>query len=255
MIKHKQKIDLVTDIKPRRSKRIRTNHAKLASSTIWKPSSQPSHLVVNNHPMSLPTYIMAEPSHGLKEIGNDSLHDNMKVVKITSNNNNYIAYVDIINHILSPNSSSRDWEVQKIENHIVKQGQTWIKVLWKTGYKSWVKLEDLKCDDPLNLVHYAQNNKLSHLEDWKWTDDFNQNIKLFKVMSQNIHQASRNTYKFGVGYQKLPNKLSNLIKRMELHYGKKPLKRKSRKSMIIKLSKYLTIPKHSHLAINGFHTI
>ena len=60
--------------------------------------------------------------------------------------------MDIINHLLSPDSSLRDWEDQQVENHIEKQGQIWIKVLWKTGYKSWVKLEDLKHDDPLIIT-------------------------------------------------------------------------------------------------------
>ena len=80
----------------------------------------------------------------------------------------------------------------------MKQGYTWIKVLWKTGYKSWVKLEDLKHDDPLKLINYAQNNQLSNLEEWKWTNNFNQNLNLFEVMVQNTSQSLNNTYKFGV---------------------------------------------------------
>ena len=140
MVKHKQKIQLEQQNKPRRSERIKNNHANRVL-TIWKPSSLPSHLAMNYHQMSLPTHIVAEPSTGLKELGNDILRNNIKVIKSNFNNSNYIAYVDIINHLLSPNSSSRDWEAQWIEKHLEKQGQIWVKVLWKTGYKSWVKLE------------------------------------------------------------------------------------------------------------------
>ena len=70
--------------------------------------------------------------------------------------------------------------------------------MWKTGYKSWVKLEDLKSDDPLSLIQYATSNQLSHVKEWNWTQQFNQELNLFKVMVQNTKSSMENTYKFGV---------------------------------------------------------
>ena len=198
MIKHKHGIQLAKEPlnQPRRSARLRNSQINLAYSTIWKPSDQPSQLYMNYHPMLLTTYIVAEPAQGLKKMENDVL--NMEFVKNKQVNHNYLAYVDIINHILSPDSLSRYWEVQSIENHVTKQGQTWIKVLWKTGYKSWVKLEDLKSDDPLILIQYAKSDQLSHLKEWNWTKKFNQDLNLFQVMVQNTKCSTENTYKLVV---------------------------------------------------------
>ena len=142
---------------PRRSKRL---------TTAWGPSTIAKVLfTVLLGVTFLPNTIIAEPINGLKDTGVAHLHPDpifMKPLSKEERHENLRAYharLDLMNEVMDPDPTNRDWQAQSIESFVVRgEGENTrilLKVAWFGGDKQWVQMDDMRLHDPFMVLRYG----------------------------------------------------------------------------------------------------
>ncbi len=160
---------------PRRSKRL---------DTTWGPATIVKALLTTAlvGVTLLPTSIIAEPVNGLKDTGNSHLHPDpifMKPLSKEERHNNLRAYharLDLMNEVMDPDPTNRDWQAQSIDSFVVRgEGESTrilLKVTWFGGDKQWVQMDDMRLHDPFLVLRYGIRNNYLNQPGWEWAKHF-----------------------------------------------------------------------------------
>jgi hypothetical protein len=190
--------------------------------TIWKPSKILKGLAIASFIglCLVPTTIIAEPSHGLLDLGTDGLFTDASVLQPLTTSQRienlraYHARLDVLNEAESPDMTKMDWDVAMIDKYVVKKRENGttdlvFKVIWLNGDKSWVKMDDLRLHDPLLVLTYGLRHQITRKPGWEWVESFvNNDDELARII--HAHRVSKDiVYKFGV---RVPNSTQEALR-------------------------------------------
>ena len=105
-------------------------------------------------------------------------------------------------HGICPEAFDVDWHAASILNHVYKEvndvPRIHFKVLWHSGIKQWVRMDDLRLQDPFLVIRYGMRNKLTNKRGWSWVTPFLESDELTTNMLRAYKVATKNAIKFGV---------------------------------------------------------
>jgi hypothetical protein len=112
-----------------------------------------------------------------------------------------------MDNLTSPGFDDFMWEAITVLGHSVRivnmeDQHIKVKVLWRNGEGSWVRLEALsKIQDPYIIIQNAVAKKLTRFKEWEGVKQYTQNKNLLNELSIMVMKATRAEvrYKFSVG--------------------------------------------------------
>ena len=77
----------------------------------------------------------------------------------------YHARLGVLNSIYEPDLSDLDWTPQAIESHVFRrrndEPMIHFKVRWRDGGHAWVRMDDLRLQDPFLVIRYGVRMNLT----------------------------------------------------------------------------------------------
>ena len=201
------------DDQPRRSTRETREPDRFAgkSKTTWRPGTMARNLgkAVLLGLCLLPTVLLAEPMHGLKDMGTAGLFSettSMQPLDTSTRKEQLRAYhasLDLMNDAYSPDLTNNDWKPEMIDKYVVKDRPDGtknivFKVHWTGGDKSWVKMDDLRLHDAFCVIRYGLRNKLTNKPGWEWVNAYMDSDAEISRMIRAHKVSTQNVFKFGV---------------------------------------------------------
>ena len=89
----------------------------------------------------------------------------------------YHAVLDRWNSIHNPEPEDTRWHISKVlqcSNRPVKDGSRsiFMKIKYSDGPKTWMRLDDLRLEDPYLVIDYVLKNQLQHTEGFQWVQRY-----------------------------------------------------------------------------------
>jgi hypothetical protein len=93
-----------------------------------------------------------------------------------------------------------EWKIDKIVKHKVTPNGTKVMARWAVGGQAWINLNLVARHEPYMCVKYATKHGLCGEKEWKWTQEFKDQVKEFarRIYAFKAATSHKPKYKFGV---------------------------------------------------------
>ena len=131
----------------------------------------------------------------------------------------YHSRLHAINVLDQEEEDDHIWKPQEIVSHKMvkdKHGKLMLKlkIRFKDGDKSWLMLDDLKCQEPIMCIKYAQEHNLLEKQGWEWIGDFMEIDENMNGLNRTILAAqTAPKFKFGIEVARSPKHALELDKK------------------------------------------
>ena len=110
----------------------------------------------------------------MKPLTKEERHENLRA---------YHARLDLMNEVMNPDPTNRNWQAQSIESFVVRgEGENTrilLKVAWFGGDKQWVQMDEMRLHDPFMVLRYGIRNNYLNQPGWEWAKHFMSNDPQF----------------------------------------------------------------------------
>ena len=115
----------------------------------------------------------------------------------------YVQSLDLLNEQLDDDEDDKMWKCMGVLNHKVRTNDPEdvhikVKAMWLNGERSWVRADAIRLQDPYPLIKYAMRSNITHLEDWKWVQEYSKDPDRLANMTNAFKTAVKGPrFKFG----------------------------------------------------------